>query len=217
MVEPSKQVGEGSRSPETPRSAETGSGSSSIPAMGDLVLDHYQSVYRYAYRLSGRAEDAEDLSQQTFLLAHRKLRQLREPEKAIRWLFAILRSCYFKSGRKRRPIAAVNLELDVDAVPDGGLRAARDGDIDEERLQQAIDELPDEFKVVLLMFYFEEFSYKEIAARLDIKIGTVMSRLSRAKSRLRIRLAETEADPTAAGQRGSKSPLRASTTDLTRG
>lgn len=63
-----------------------------------------------------------------------------------------------------------------------------DDDIDRERLQLALDELPDEYRLVVAMFYFEELSYKEIASELELPIGTVMSRLSRAKGRLRHRL-----------------------------
>jgi RNA polymerase sigma-70 factor (ECF subfamily) len=210
MVELDNHTGDGSRNPTGPRPAQSENGSPRTPPIRELVLEHYQSVFRYAYRLSGRAEEAEDLTQQTFLLAQRSLHQLREPEKAIRWLFAILRSCYLKNERKRRPVAAVNLELDVDTVPDGGLPAASDAGIDEERLQQAIDELPEPFKIVLLMFYFEELSYKEIAAKLEIQIGTVMSRLSRAKTRLRTQLLSREAHRRNADTTRQHAPLPAS-------
>ncbi len=146
-----------------------------------LVVEHHRDVYRYAFRLSGNEADAEDLTQQTFLIAQQRLAQVREPDKAAAWLFAILRSCFLKSKRKRHPVNATGLELDVESIPD----KVSEEDIDAEQLQLAIDELPDEFKLVLVMFYFEECSYKEIAAKLEIPIGTVMSRLTRAKGRLR--------------------------------
>jgi RNA polymerase sigma-70 factor (ECF subfamily) len=62
--------------------------------------------------------------------------------------------------------------------------------MDRDCLQSALDELPDEFRLVVTMFYFEELSYRDIAAALKLPLGTVMSRLSRAKGRLRQRLAE---------------------------
>jgi len=150
-----------------------------------LVLDHYQAVYRYAFRLTGSQADAEDITQQAFLLAHRKLHQIRDANKASGWLFAVLRSCYLKSIRRRRPTPAANLELNVDDIPD---RLDRGEEIDRERLQQVLDELTDDAKLVLVLFYFEQLSYKEIAEQLDVAIGTVMSRLARAKSNLRARL-----------------------------
>ncbi len=157
--------------------------------IAQLVADHHAAVFRYAYRLTGATCDAEDLTQQAFLAAHVNLDQLREPEHSRGWLFAILRSCYLRSCRQRRPIAAVNLDLDMNTLP------AESPDellVDADELQRAIDELPDEFKLVVLMFYFEGCSYREIAEKLEVATGTVMSRLSRAKARLRARLFEAE-------------------------
>jgi RNA polymerase sigma-70 factor, ECF subfamily len=150
-----------------------------------IVTDHYQAAYRYAYRLTGSVSDAEDVTQQTFLVAQSKLYQLRDPDKVDRWLFAVLRSCYLKSRRKPRPIPAAALELNVDELPEEAVRQLEHSDFDQERFQQALNQLSDEHKVVLLMFYLDELSYKEISAQLNVKIGTVMSRLSRAKGWLR--------------------------------
>jgi RNA polymerase sigma-70 factor (ECF subfamily) len=151
-----------------------------------LVHDHYQSVYRYAFRLSGSAMDAEDLTQQAFMIAQQKLHQVREVEKVDRWLFVVLRSCFLKSHRRQRPTTAAAIELNVDEIP--AKMNVAESDIDQELLQSAINELPENFRVVVMMFYFEQLSYKEIAASLDISMGTVMSRLSRAKGRIRQRL-----------------------------
>ena len=151
-----------------------------------LIAAHHAALYRYAYRLSGCAAEAEDLTQQSFLIAQRKLHQLREAERAGAWLFAVLRSCFLKSLRRQRPIpaAALNLEVEEFAGP-----TPQVDEVDRERLAAALADLPDEFRLVLLMFYFEELSYQEIAKQLEIPIGTVMSRLSRAKGHLRRRLA----------------------------
>ncbi len=157
-----------------------------VPRIQQLVSEHYQAVYRYAYRLSGSAVDAEDLTQQAFLIAHQKLHQVREFEKVDRWLFVVLRSCFLKSRRRQRPTAAAAIELNVNEIP--AVTDDRDNDIDQERLQAAIDDLPENFRLVVMMFYFEQLSYKEIAVALDVSIGTVMSRLSRAKGRIRQRL-----------------------------
>jgi RNA polymerase sigma-70 factor (ECF subfamily) len=154
-----------------------------------LVAEHHAAVYRYAYRLAGAECDAEDLTQQTFLAAQLKLDQLRDPEHGRGWLYAILRNSYLKMRRKRSPVAAACLELDIDAIPEDVPEAST---VDPERLQTALNELPDEFKVVLLLFYFEGCSYREIAEKLSLPAGTVMSRLSRAKGHLRSRLFDGE-------------------------
>ena len=156
--------------------------------MRTLVLDYHRDVYRYAFRLTGRQPDAEDLTQQTFLIAQQRLHQVRQPELVVRWLFAILRSCYLKAERKSTPLTATNIELDVDNIPD----TLAENTIDKELLQAAIDELPDEFKLVVVMFYFEECAYKEIAEQLQIPIGTVMSRLYYARQMLKQILARME-------------------------
>src|SRR5690349_15964351 len=71
-----------------------------------LVLTHHAAVYRYACRLCGSPTDAEDLTQQAFLIAQQKLQQLREPQRACAWLLTVLRSCFLKSVRKMRPLPA---------------------------------------------------------------------------------------------------------------
>lgn len=153
-----------------------------MPDIRQLVEANYSAVYGYAFRLTGNAADAEDVTQQAFLIAHQKLHQVREADKADRWLFAVVRSCFLKSRRRKRPAPVANLELNVDEIPEA---LAEDSDLDQELLQTALNELSDDFRMVLVMFYFEELSYKEIAAQLDVPIGTVMSRLARAKGRLR--------------------------------
>lgn len=153
--------------------------------IAQMVAEHHQAVYRYAYRLSGGVPDAEDLTQQVFLVAQQKLGQLRNAASARGWLFAILRSCFLKTRARRTPVPAANLRLNVDTIP---AEVPDEGDIDRERLQEAIDQLPSVFRLVLVMFYFEECSYRDIAESLDLPIGTVMSRLARAKGHLRSKL-----------------------------
>lgn len=153
--------------------------------METLVAEHHAAVYRYAYRLCGSPHDAEDLSQQTFLAAQRKLEQLRDAASGRAWLFAILRNIWLKSLARRAPVPAANLDLDMEDLPAAGPSPQP---FDPQRLQAALDELAPEFKLVVLMFYFEGCSYREMAAELDLPLGTVMSRLSRAKAHLRRRL-----------------------------
>lgn len=153
----------------------------------ELVVAHYRGLYGYAYRLAGSAADAEDLVQQTFLVAQQKLDQIRDASAARSWLFTVLRNNYLKSRQRRVPLGESALEAPLEEVPQHG---ADESPIDEERLRQLVGELPEEFRLVIAMFYFEELSYKQIAMELELPAGTVMSRLSRAKRHLRSKLLE---------------------------
>lgn len=154
-----------------------------------LIAAHHGSLYRYAFRLTGMAADAEDLSQQTFLIAQQKLHQLREADRAAGWLFAILRSCYVKWRRKRFPMTSTLADLEMGEVPQPEAELSA---VDSEELQQVLGEMHEDLRLILLMFYFEELTYKQIADELDVPIGTVMSRLSRAKQKLKERLSAAE-------------------------
>lgn len=169
------------------------------PDWARLVAEHHVAVYRYCYRFVGSAADAEDLTQQTFLAAVQKLDQLRDPASERPWLLTIARRCFLKLRRKKQPATAGNLGLELDEyveTRESWLDRLPDH-VDPERLQTGINSLSDEYKLVLTMFYFEGYSYREIAQQLGVADGTVMSRLSRAKARLRSWL--TQAEMQAAG------------------
>lgn len=149
-----------------------------------LVEQHYESLYRFAYRLSGQASDAEDLTQQTFLDAQRKLDTLRDPDKVRAWLFMIVRNLY----RRRLRDQGSHPEVALGGTGEPATEEVSLQPLDSETLQGVLNELPEEFRTVLVMFYFRELSYREIAEQLDVPIGTIMSRLSRGKKHLRQRL-----------------------------
>ncbi len=153
----------------------------SRPDVAQLVAEYHQAVYKYAYRLTGSVQDAEDLTQQVFLVTHKKIEQLRSVESAKAWLFAILRNCFLKDRQRRRPVLAMDLSVNMDMV---SAKPTEEG-VDRDQLQDALNQLPDAFRLVVVMYYFEDCSYREIAKRLDMPIGTVMSRLARAKGHLR--------------------------------
>lgn len=158
----------------------------SVGGLHQLIDEHYQGLYRYAYRLSGSSADAEDLTQEAFRKAIHKLPQLRDPDRAKAWLFRILRNAYLHRVRDAKRHRAVPL----DAVGDLPMPAADEPpDIDPARLQEALNDLDETFRTPLILFYFEDFSYRDIAEQMDLPIGTVMSRLARGKVYLRSRLA----------------------------
>lgn len=150
-----------------------------------LVDEHYQSLYRYAYRLSGAPADAEDLTQEAFCKAQAQLGTLRDPDRAKPWLFSILRNAYLHRARSDRAHKQVSLDavgdLPGDLPPDVP-------DVDPEQLQRALNDLPEGFRTPVILFYFEDMSYRDIGEQMDLPIGTVMSRLARAKAHLRDRL-----------------------------
>jgi RNA polymerase sigma-70 factor (ECF subfamily) len=155
------------------------------PTVQRLVEEHYDSLYRYAYRLSGASADAEDLTQEAFCKAQSKLSQLRDPGRARPWLFSILRNEYLHRVRDEGKEHLVPL----DGVGDLAEPLPEPlPDIDPEQLQQALNELSEVYRTPIILYYFEDFGYREIAEQMELPIGTVMSRLARAKAHLRARL-----------------------------
>jgi RNA polymerase sigma factor (sigma-70 family) len=150
-----------------------------------LVDDNYSALYRYAYRLSGSAADADDLTQDSFCKAQLNLAQLRDPSRARPWLFSILRNAYLHRVRADRQARCVSLEGIGDLAEPSPEPLP---DIDPEQLQMALNELSEVYRTPLILYYFDDFSYREIAEQMELPIGTVMSRLARAKAWLRGRL-----------------------------
>jgi RNA polymerase sigma-70 factor (ECF subfamily) len=153
------------------------------------VDQHLDALYAYAFRLTGSREQAEELTQQAFLLAHEHLGQLRESDKVRPWLLRVLRNAFLKDCRKRRPYPASQLDLEMSQVAQV---EANDSICDEEQIQRALQRLPVNHRTIVLMYFFESLSYREIAGQLQLPIGTVMSRLSRAKMQLRRLLMPSE-------------------------
>lgn len=155
----------------------------SPPPVERLVEEYLPSLYRYAYRLTGSSADAEDLTQEAFLKAQQNLAQLRNPDRARPWLFSILRNEYLHRARAEKPCIPLDAAGDLAEPMPEPLP-----DIDPEQLQAALNELSEVYRTPLILFYFEGFGYREIAEQMELPIGTVMSRLARAKAHLRARL-----------------------------
>ena len=169
-----------------------------------LVDEHYPALYRYAYRLTGSSADAEDLTQETFCKAQAQFGQLREHARARGWLFSILRNAYLHRVRSLKQQRQVSLDQVPDLpepLPDPL------PEIEPGRLQQALGELPELFRTPVILFYFEEFSYRDIAEQMELPLGTVMSRLARAKAYLRCRLLQPSDLALADGERRANDGL----------
>jgi RNA polymerase sigma-70 factor (ECF subfamily) len=171
----------------------------SPPPVERLVEEHYSSLYRYAFRLTGSGADAEDLTQEAFCKAQKSLGQLRDGASARPWLFSILRNAYLHRIRADRLQICVPLDA---AGEIAGPPPEPQPHIEPEQLEAALNDLEDMYRLPLVMFYFEDHGYREIAEFLKVPLGTVMSRLARAKAHLRARLAPA-ADGVTASANGS--------------
>lgn len=148
-----------------------------------LVSAHYEGLYRFALTLVRRGEEAADLTQETFYRYAAKGSQLRDVSKAKSWLYTTLYRQFLMGRRRETRFPHVELDethadvpmVEPDAVSrmDGGL------------VLEALQGLDETYRTPLSLFYLGGHSYKEIAATLDVPIGTVMSRLSRGKGMLR--------------------------------
>jgi RNA polymerase sigma-70 factor (ECF subfamily) len=156
-----------------------------------LVDANYASLYRFALSLARNQADACDLTQQTFYIWATKGQMLRDTAKAKSWLFTTLYREFLRGRRRGGRIMALDDLPPGDADPPApaiDMVAAMDAEV----VLAALQEVVDVFRAPLTFFYLEEFSYQEIAATLDVPIGTVMSRLSRGKTQLRTILARRE-------------------------
>ncbi len=163
----------------------------------DQAMEYMGSLYTAALRMTRHPADAEDLVQETYLKAYRAFGRFEDGTNLKAWLYRILTNTFINSYRskKRRPE-----QTELDEVEDlylyrrlGGLEAVTAGRSAEEEVldhftdtdvKAAVEALPEQFRMAVLLADVEGFSYKEIAEILDIPIGTVMSRLHRGRKAL---------------------------------
>lgn len=155
----------------------------------ELTYPHLDFLYNMAMKYIGRPYDAEDLVQETMYTAYRKFHQLRDENKCKAWLFSIMRSHFLRENRQfsRRPLlddGSGYLKYLSDSGADD-FAGELDKKLDKVRVAKALESLEEKFRTVVTLYYMEEMTYQEISEFLDIPVGTVMSRLSRGKKRLK--------------------------------
>jgi RNA polymerase sigma-70 factor (ECF subfamily) len=157
-------------------------------AFGELVRLHRQGAVNVVYRLYGDPDLAEEAAQEAFLRAWQKLLSYRPEHQFRSWVYRIAINTAIDALRKRRDAANIeDLPLDSGAPgPEDTLVAAERTSL----VQAAVLKLPEASRAVLVLREYEEMSYAEIAAALEIPVGTVMSRLNYARGQLRKALAE---------------------------
>jgi RNA polymerase sigma factor (sigma-70 family) len=164
------------------------------PTWDALVRDHSARVYRLAFRLTGNRHDAEDLTQEVFVRVFRALPTFR-PGTLEGWMHRITTNLFLDQARRRRRIRFDALPLDFgDKMP--GLMPSPDHelarDLFDPDIENALAQLPPEYRAAVVLCDVEGLTYEEIAQALDVKIGTVRSRIHRGRSLLRKALTHRE-------------------------
>ena len=162
------------------------------PDFDQLVSDYYQPLYRFALSLTEREAEASDLTQQTFFLWASKGQQLRDSSKVKSWLFTTLHREFLGSRRRTTRFPHHEIESVERELPP--VTPATVNEMDAGAVMQALSNVDEVYRAPLMLFYLEDHSYLEIAAVLDVPIGTVMSRLARGKTQLRGLLADPVMD-----------------------
>jgi len=175
---------------------ETRGAAARVRRFEEQILPHLPDLYRAARRLVGRAHDAEDLVQETCLRAFGSLDQLKHPEAAKAWVFTVLRSAFLRNAARwdptRRADGGENGSGEERLAAAAGASPWQGALIEEARL--ATQRLPVAFREVVVLAHVGGFSYREMAGILGVPIGTVMSRLFRARRLLRSALRSEDRD-----------------------
>lgn len=172
-----------------------GSANARLAAFEELLQQHLRRIYRVAYRLTGNPDDAEDLAQEAIVEAFRAFDRYQPGTYFDRWLYRIMTRTYIDLVRRRSRRPEVSLDAPVSADGDPLVMLVGDDRDDPQRLtetrdldgtiQAALDRLPPEFRTVVVLADAEGLSYDEVAAAMGCPIGTVRSRLHRAREMLR--------------------------------
>lgn len=164
-------------------------------AYNGLVLRYQRQVYNLAYRMLGNAEDAGDLVQDTFLRAYSALAKFRQDASFLTWLYKIASNLCIDHLRSRKAKGALSLEVELEEGREPASEDRNNAPEDraileatQELLHREILNLPEKYRIVVVMRHLQEMSVEEIADTLDLPAGTVKTHLFRAREMLRGRL-----------------------------
>ncbi len=147
-----------------------------------FAREQYAALFQFALRLAGRFETAQDLTQQTFYLALKNAAKLREKSRLKQWMFTILYREFLQKRRHNQRFPKFDLDSSICELPVVQPEVERS---DAHAVLACLNQLEEPFQTPLRLFYLDQLSYEQIATKLRLPIGTVMSRLSRGKKLLR--------------------------------
>lgn len=173
-----------------------------VEAFEQLIGQYEKKVFNEAYRLTNNRDDASDIAQEAFVRVYTSLSEFRGESSFATWLQRIVRNACYDEYRKRQRQRSVSLDESV-AVEDGALTRqladAADGPeqalerVETQRVvQESINQLEEEYRTVLVMRDIQGYAYNEISELLGINLGTVKSRLNRARNALKEKLGKME-------------------------
>ncbi|MGC8667435.1 MAG: sigma-70 family RNA polymerase sigma factor [Chthonomonadales bacterium] len=168
-------------------------------AFDALMRRHERKVYNFAYRLSGNYDEANDIAAEAFVRVYTRIQSFRGESAFLTWLFRIVTNVFLDARKRRRSRPAESLEQLIEADDRGLARHAEEASVNPQvelerserdaMLQKAIATLPEYQRAMILLYHVEGMSYEQIAATMDLPIGTVKSRLNRARLALKQALA----------------------------
>lgn len=162
---------------------------SADPEFEEIVHRYYRDLYRFGLSLTRSEADASDLTQETFYIWANKGRQLKNPGSVKSWLFTTLHREFLQARRHQNRFKGEPLEEVSPELPHVSADCA--DRLDAQTLLNFLSEIDEAFRAPLVLYYTEDLSYKEIADVLSVPIGTVQSRIARAKIQLLRRLSES--------------------------
>ena len=165
---------------------------SADPEFEKLVQLYYRDLYRFGFSLTGSEADACDLTQETFYIWAKKGHELKDPTSVKRWLFTTLHRKFLQVCRRRDRFSHEPINEAAQDLPHVAAEVVNR--IDAQTLVAALDQIDEDSRTPLVLYYIEDLSYKEIGDTLEIPLGTVQSRIARAKIKLFQLLAEPDLD-----------------------
>lgn len=165
----------------------------------DEIIPHLDAMYNFALRLTSDPNDAEDLVQDTIVKAFRFFSSYEKGTNAKAWLFRILKNSYINNYRKKSKqpnqvdydeVSSFYETIRADRTDTSDLEDRMFRELIDDDISNALEELPEDFRTVVLLCDVEGFTYEEIANMLDVPIGTIRSRLHRGRNLLKAQLME---------------------------